>query len=68
MPEVRMKTLRAGPKGVVSPGESVSLSKAEAKAAVSGGYAEAIEAAVIEPPEKAVVPKVKPKRSGKRKK
>lgn len=51
-----MRTAYASPRGTASPGElSPEITKTEARALVSGGYAEFLEAAVDEAPEAAVV-------------
>lgn len=63
--QIRMKTLRAGPQGVISPGQVTSVSAEEAADLIEGGYAEpygsAAETASIKPSERAARPKSKPK-------
>lgn len=49
--EVIMKTLSAGPDGVVSPGEKVTVSKEQGDALVSGGFGQ-YETAAVKIPEK----------------
>lgn len=41
---IRMKTTYAGPSGVIAAGQTADLPKAEEKALIDGGYAEAITA------------------------
>lgn len=59
--KIRMKTLAAGPDGILSPGQEVDLPADKARALIEGGYAEAVskvrETAAVEPPEQAVTPK-----------
>lgn len=58
---IKMKTLAAGPNGVLSPGQEVEVAGDLARALIEGGYAEAVEkiweTAAAEPPEQAVSPK-----------
>lgn len=69
-----MKTLGAGPEGVLLPGEEYDVSDSAGEALVQGGYAEVvaadhliltppleIETAMLEPPEAAVLPSPAPK-------
>ncbi len=51
MTKVIMKTLAAGPGGVVSPGESATVSDDHAEDLVRGGFAQ-YETATVEAPEK----------------
>lgn len=60
--KVRMKTLSAGPDGVLSPDQVVDVSPEKAKELVAGGFAEyasrAVETATVTPPEnEALFPK-----------
>jgi hypothetical protein len=70
--KIRMKTLEAGPGGVFQVGSVRDMDEKAAKARVDGGYAEYVsapvreeaqapEAAVIAPPERAVMPKPRPR-------
>lgn len=64
---VKMLTTAAGPEGVFPAGQVVDVDEKLAKAFIAGGYAEVVdkpivESAVIEPPEKAVLPAAKRKR------
>ena len=68
---VRMKTLYAGPAGVIHPGKECDISADAGQALISGGYADAVgmpekvpgyEAAEIPAYERAVVTKRKPGR------
>jgi hypothetical protein len=63
--QIRMKTLDAGPQGVIQPGQVISVSAKEAEDLIKGGYAEpygsAAETASIKPSERAARPKSKPK-------
>lgn len=60
--KVKMKSIKAGPSGNAMPGETIDISAEEAKALTDGGFAdEVVETASIAPPEKAVLPKAKPK-------
>lgn len=71
MVRIRMKTLRAGPDGVIAPGEIVLVSESEAAALVPQ-YAEyvdlpspsqtVVETAMLEPPENAMLPRPKPRK------
>jgi hypothetical protein len=67
---VKMKTLAAGPDGVLRPGQEVDLPTAQAKALIEGGYAEPVgtvqETAAVEPSEKAVMPKKTKRRSSRK--
>ena len=40
--KVKLKTLMAGPGGCFQPGETIDVKEAEARALVSGGFAEAV--------------------------
>lgn len=68
--KIRMKTLAAGPEGVLQPGQEVDVDDALAKEWIARGYAEEVETglaeeaseavretAAVEPPEQAVTPK-----------
>ena len=68
---VRMKTLYAGPAGVIHQGKEGDIPEAEAQALIAGGYADAVgmpekvpayEAAEIPAYDRAVVVKRKPGR------
>lgn len=66
---VKMKTLSAGPEGVVPPGGIANVSPIEAKDLVSGGYAEYVdqpgkpETAVIDAPVETAARKAPRKRA-----
>lgn len=45
MPQIKMRTTACGPEGNLYEGRVYTLEKAQAKALVDGGFAEAIEAA-----------------------
>ena len=71
--KIRMKALAAGPAGVFKIGDEPDVDARTARAFVDGGYAEYAqaparedvsepEAAVTAPPEKAVMPRPKPRR------
>lgn len=50
---VRFKTISAGPKGAIFPGDLLDVSESEAKMLVDGGYAEYVDPPKTEPePEK----------------
>jgi len=65
--KVKLKTLMAGPEGVFAPGSVVELDVDQAKALVSGGYAEflelPIETAAMEPGMRAVKPAPRPRKA-----
>ena len=67
---IRMKTLAAGPLATYRPGEVADVDAATAQAFIDGGYAEAVEqvqavresvqeTAMLQAPERAVMPKAK---------
>jgi len=72
MKKVRLRTLMAGPEGCHPSGSVISLEDAQADELVSAGYAEyveepkpsqdVIEVAVVEAPEKAILPRRKARR------
>ncbi len=56
MKEIRLKTIMAGPDGVLHPGQVVSMEDAQADDLVEGGYAEYTVPARARPVETAVAP------------
>lgn len=58
MPKVQLRTLMAGPEGVLQPGWH-EFDEETAQALVAGGYAvqEVVETAAVEAPEQAVMPR-----------
>ena len=46
---VRFKTISAGPRGAIFPGDLLDVSESEAKTLVDGGYAEYVEPPKSEP-------------------
>jgi len=79
METVRMITLMAGPLGVFQPGQVVNLPAQAAQALVAGGYAtaegtplpispgrEVAETAAVEPPERAVKPSPRRRKTAKK--
>lgn len=58
MAQVRMKTMMAGPSGVVQPGEVIEVGDDAARALVDGGFAiwvdAPVETATVAPSEQAV--------------
>jgi len=71
---IRLRTLLAGPQGIIAPGSEVDWPDAEARELIRAGYAEAVglpesippllETATAEPPEAAVTRRGRSARSG----
>lgn len=72
--KIKLRTLLAGPRGCVHPGTVIDWPEVEAQALIQGGYAEAVEPAMVgaapvetataEPPEAAVTRRGRPTRHG----
>lgn len=60
--KVKFKTLSAGARGVIRPGDIVEVSESEGQLLIGGGYAEAVET----PTEPTEQPKPEPKRGRKK--
>lgn len=60
-----MKTTMAGPDGVVMVGSIIDIDLSLAESLVNGGFAKAVESAMVSPPEKAIMQKTKARRGKK---
>ncbi len=74
MRQIKLKTTMAGPEGCFYPGQIISVEDDLAGVLVAGGYGEyagggrqeyeqGYETAAVEPPEKAVAPRRKPRKA-----